>query len=255
MLQQFFDQVVTFLTGVQVFFLQVFEIVDERGKETRFCEEQIDGFLFSVCEHHISIGRVCPQVEILRKVFQRTAQKMIPLRKKRAEPVQQQLSVFRGKWNIKILRYFIASPCFHKAAEPRSRVKDMVIFGENTVLPAPEKVVQQRDQFGASGEIGTNDPLYQVRGQERDNAGLRLQRIILVIFREKFQDHLAGVFDRVDRREERGAFFTAGVKVLLEHLDDLRLSVQDPRLEIGSTGDRAGTGQDQAGQSVQVGKM
>lgn len=195
MLQQFFDQVVTFLTGVQVFFLQVFEIVDERGKETRFCEEQIDGFLFSVCEHHISIGRVCPQVKILRKVFQRTAQEMISLRKQRTEPVQQQFSVFRGKWNIKILRYFIASPCFHKAAEPRNRVKDMVIFSGNTVLPAPEKVVQQRDQFGASGEIGTNDPLYQVRGQEWDNARLRLQRIILVIFGEKFQDHLAGVFN------------------------------------------------------------
>lgn len=228
MLKEFFHQVLTFLTCVQILFFQVSQVVNEGSEQTRLCEEQIDGFLFSVCEHDISVGRTYPQVKILRKVFQRTAQEMISLRKQRTEPVQQQFSVFRGKRNIKVLRYFVASPCFHKTAESRSRVKDMVIFGENTVLPMPEKVVQQREQFGASGKIGANDPIHQVRCQERDNTGLRLQRIILVIFGEKFQGHLAGVFDGVDRREERGALLAAGVKVFSEHLDDLRFSVQDP---------------------------
>ena len=125
MLQQFFDQVVTFLTGVQVFFLQVFEIVDERGKETRFCEEQIDGFLFSVCEHHISIGRVCPQVEILRKVFQRTAQKMIPLRKKRAEPEQQQKNSAGMAAGIRVIR----------RAPPPFRLSFSIIFSSFLYMP------------------------------------------------------------------------------------------------------------------------
>ena len=125
-------------------------------------------------------------MEILGKIFQRAAQNAVAPGNVLTETVQQKLPVLRGKRLVKLLRNFINSPCFHKAADSLGRMEHVTGPAGDFLLELSDEIVQHGKQFAAFRCFGSDDPVYEIGSQKRDQTGFRLQGIILVACREKF---------------------------------------------------------------------